>query len=56
MSFVPKLGPPENSHGIHATAPEVEKEETIHIILKVTDKGESPLSRDRRIIVNILPK
>jgi hypothetical protein len=51
-----KLGPPENSHGIYGTAPEVEKEETIHIILKVTDKGEPPLSRYKRVIINILPK
>jgi hypothetical protein len=51
-----KLGPPENSHGIYGTAPEVEKEETIHIILKVTDKGEPPLSRYKRVIVTIVPK
>ena len=51
-----KLGPPENSHGIYGTAPEVEKEETIHIILKVTDKGEPPLSRYKRVIIKILPK
>lgn len=51
-----KLGPPENSHRIHGTAPEVEKEETIHIILKVTDKGEPQLSGYKRIIVTTIPK
>ncbi|MFC2137398.1 nucleoside hydrolase-like domain-containing protein [Bacteroidota bacterium] len=51
-----KLGPPENSQRIHGTAPKVEKEETIHIILKVTDKGEPQLSRYKRVIVNILPE
>jgi hypothetical protein len=37
-------------------APEVEKNETAHFILKVTDKGNPPLSRYKRVIVNILPK
>jgi hypothetical protein len=47
---------PENSHGTYMVAPEVEKQETIHIILKVTDKGTPPLSRYKRIIVTVLPK
>lgn len=51
-----KLGPPENQHHIYGTAPKVEKEETIHIILKVSDKGEPQLSRYKRIIVDILPE
>ncbi len=51
-----KLGPPENSQRIFFTAPEVEKEETIHIILKVTDKGETKLSRYARVIMTIIPK
>jgi len=38
------------------TAPEVEKEETIHVILKVTDKGTPALSRYKRIIVTVLPE
>ncbi|MFA5422896.1 MAG: nucleoside hydrolase-like domain-containing protein [Phycisphaerae bacterium] len=51
-----KMGPPENAHGVYVTAPEVERNETVHIILRVTDKGEPQLSRYKRVIVNILPK
>ena len=51
-----RLGPPENAHGIYGMAPHVQKEETIHIILKVTDKGKPPLSRYKRIIINITPE
>jgi len=47
---------PENYPGIWITAPLVEKKETIHIILKITDKGTPALSRYQRIIVNVLPK
>jgi hypothetical protein len=46
----------ENAHGTYVTAPEVEKKETAHFILKVTDKGIPSLSRYKRIIVTILPK
>ena len=46
----------ENAHGSYVKAPEVEKEETAHFILKVTDKGTPPLSRYKRIIVTIVPK
>lgn len=46
----------QNSHGLWIVAPEVEKKETAHIILKVTDKGLPQLSRYKRIIVTILPK
>ena len=45
----------ENAHGAYVVAPEVEKKETAHFILKVTDKGTPPLSRYKRIIVKILP-
>ena len=51
-----KLGPPENSHGVWGTAPQVEKVETIHIILKVTDKGTPQLSRYKRIILTVMPE
>ncbi len=51
-----QLGPPENSHNISGTAPEVEKEETIHIILKVTDKGEPQLSSYKRVILTVVPE
>ncbi len=51
-----KISSPENSHGIYVVAPEVEKEETTHFILRVTDKGTPPLSSYKRVIVTILPK
>jgi hypothetical protein len=46
----------QNSHGLWLIAPKVEKKETAHIILKVTDKGTPQLSRYKRLIVNIIPK
>ncbi|MDZ7899221.1 MAG: DUF1593 domain-containing protein [Arcicella sp.] len=47
---------PENYNNVWVTAPTVEKKETIHIILKITDKGTPQISRYKRIIVTILPK
>lgn len=49
------IGGAENAHGLYMTAPKVEQEETVHIILKVSDKGSPALSRYKRIIVNVLP-
>jgi len=46
----------ENAHGAYVIAPEVDKEVTVHIILRVTDKGEPQLSRYKRVIVTIIPK
>lgn len=46
---------PENYPSVVIKTPDVEKKETIHIILKVTDKGTPALSAYKRIIVNILP-
>ncbi len=46
----------ENAHGVYVVAPEVQKKETIHFILKVTDKGMPALSRYKRVIVTVLPK
>jgi hypothetical protein len=46
----------ENIQSIYVVAPEVEKKETIHIILKVTDKGAPALSGYKRIIVTVMPK
>jgi hypothetical protein len=46
----------ENLWKVAVRAPRVEKSETAHFILKVTDKGTPPLSRYKRVIVNILPK
>jgi hypothetical protein len=37
------------------TAPVVKKNETIHVILKVTDKGTPALTRYKRIIVTVVP-
>lgn len=50
------IGSAENAHGVYVIAPEVDKKETAHFILKVTDKGEPPLTRYKRVIVTILPK
>ncbi len=46
----------ENLARLFITAPEVERNETVHFIVKVTDKGTPPLSRYARVIVNIQPK
>ena len=46
----------ENAHGAYVIAPEIEKKETAHFILKVTDKGKLQLSRYKRVIVNIIQK
>ena len=47
----------ENLYRIpYIKAPVVEKPETTHFILKVTDKGNPPLTRYKRVIVNILPQ
>ena len=51
-----KIEGTENSHGAYIIVPEVEKEETAHFILRVTDKGEPPLSAYKRIIVTIKPE
>ena len=46
----------ENLYNVHTIeAPEVDKPETLHFILKVTDKGDPPLSRYKRVVVNVVP-
>jgi len=45
----------ENIHGAYVIAPTVDKEETAHFILKVTDKGKPRLSSYKRVIVTIKP-
>jgi hypothetical protein len=45
----------ENSAAVWVEAPKVEKPETAHFILRVTDKGSPPLSRYARVIVTITP-
>jgi hypothetical protein len=47
----------ENLYNLHTiVAPVVEKPETIHFILKVTDKGKPALSRYKRVIVTVIPE
>jgi len=45
-----------NQKRILVIAPHVDKPATIHFIVKVTDKGTPPLTRYRRVIVEVLPK
>jgi hypothetical protein len=46
----------DNYYRTYILAPQVNKTETAHIILKVTDKGEPRLSRYKRLIITIEPK
>jgi hypothetical protein len=50
------IGGADNLDILWVTAPVVERRETVHFILKVTDKGKPPLSRYKRVIATILPK
>ncbi|MEY3050521.1 MAG: hypothetical protein RLY31_306 [Bacteroidota bacterium] len=46
----------ENLYNVHTIqAPVVERPESAHFILRVSDKGSPPLARYKRVIVNILP-
>jgi hypothetical protein len=45
-----------NSIRAHFVAPKVDKPETLHVILRLTDKGTPALTRYRRIIVTVLPE
>jgi hypothetical protein len=45
-----------NLYDIPVTAPVVDSTQTIHFILKVTDKGTPSLTRYRRVIVTVMPK
>ena len=45
----------EDTARVFVTAPKVDKTETIHFIVRVTDKGTPPLSRYRRVIVTVRP-
>jgi hypothetical protein len=46
----------ENLYNIHTIrAPEVDSAQTLHFILRVTDKGTPALSRYKRVIVTIVP-
>ncbi|WP_372758088.1 nucleoside hydrolase-like domain-containing protein [Mariniflexile sp.] len=46
---------PENAYGAYFKAPNVDKKETFHIILKVSDKGTPQLTRYRRILIHVIP-
>jgi hypothetical protein len=46
----------ENINNVSFTAPIVDRTETIHVILRLTDKGTPALSRYKRVIVTITPK
>lgn len=50
-----KLNEPDNTYRVSFIAPKVERKETVHIIVKVTDSGTPKLSRYQRIIINIYP-
>jgi hypothetical protein len=54
-------GPPSKLHDANAMrasfiAPTVQSEQTIHVIVTVTDSGSPPLTRYRRVIVTVEPK
>lgn len=48
-------GGAENADRFNVTAPKVDKEVTLHFILRVTDKGTPALSRYQRVIVTVTP-
>lgn len=50
-----KVNGAENAHMAYISAPEVDKDETAHFIVKVTDRGEPQLTRYKRVIVTIKP-
>jgi len=50
-----KIDGAENAIGAWVIAPKVERPETVHFILMVTDKGRPPLSRYKRVIVTVSP-
>jgi hypothetical protein len=53
ISFAPHAA---NLYDEELTAPAVDSAETIHFILKVTDKGTPALTRYKRVIVTVVPK
>lgn len=46
----------ENQMRTTVLAPDVDQPETVHFILRVTDKGTPALTRYKRVIVTVLPK
>jgi hypothetical protein len=45
----------ENAHSAWVVAPKVDKPETLHFILRLTDKGRPALSRYKRVVVTVTP-
>ncbi len=45
-----------NLYDIPITAPILESTQTIHFILKVTDKGTPALTRYKRVVITVTPK
>jgi hypothetical protein len=54
--FDATIGSAENMARVHVRAPEVDRVEQLHYILKVTDRGEPPLTRYGRVIVTVEPR
>lgn len=50
------IGGADNLDRLWVTAPVAERGETVHFILKVTDKGRPQLSRYERVIMTVSPK
>lgn len=50
-----QLSQPENAHRAGGIAPRIDEEATIHVILRLTDKGTPALSRYRRVIITVTP-
>jgi hypothetical protein len=46
----------ENMARVHVIAPKVQKPQQLHYILQLRDRGEPPLTRYKRVIVNVQPK
>jgi hypothetical protein len=49
------ISQPQNTFDAWTMAPEVDKPETLHFILRVRDKGTPPLTRYKRVIVTVEP-
>jgi hypothetical protein len=52
VSFAPYAA---NMYAVPVTAPVVTSPQTIHFILKVTDKGTPRLTRYKRVILTVVP-
>jgi hypothetical protein len=55
-TYPERLGFVSNLYSASVRAPQVEAPQTIHFILRVTDKGTPPLSRYRRVVVTVIPR